>query len=150
MELCPRCGRPLIERRADYCCPKDHGLFDKKTLQEIHEPTLPQGNESDYEEAKRRFRANMKGLYRKSDRDVDRIIARYEEYFAEKSYSPLKCIVALEFRQDSETAAPSLGPGIGPGIVVRELSALETKPVPLRGPLTPEQERLTEARLRMT
>jgi len=149
MELCPKCGRPLIERRTDYYCLQDRALFDKRTLQEIHVQTFRQETESDYEEAKRRFRANMKGLYRKSDRDVDEIIERYEKYFAEKNYSPLRRIVALEFRQDSEITPPKLGPSPGIGIIMRQLSALESKPVPLRGPLTPEQEWLTEARLKM-
>jgi uncharacterized Zn finger protein (UPF0148 family) len=148
MELCPRCGRQLLERRNHYYCPKDRILFDKQTLQEIRVQTFAQEAETDYEEAKRRFRANMKGLYRKTDRDVDQIIERYERFFAEKNYSPMKRIVALEFRQDSEIAVPKLGPSPGVGIVIRELSVL-TKPVPLRGPLTPDQEWLTEARLRM-
>lgn len=149
MELCPKCVRPLIERKTDYYCPKDRALFDKQTLQEIHVQTSLQECKSDYEEAKRRFRANMKALYRKTDRDVDDIIKRYEKYFAEKNYSPLRRIVALEFRQDSEITAPKLGPGLGLGFISRQLSASEEKPVPLRGALTPEQEWLTEARLRM-
>ena len=148
MELCPRCGRQLVEHRTHYYCPKDRSIFDKQSLQEIHVHNFAQEMEPDYEEAKRRFRANMKGLYRKTDGDVDRMIERYEKFFAEKNYSPLKRIVALEFRQDSEVAVPKLGPGPGVGIVIRELSIL-TKPVPLRGPLTPDQEWLTEARLRM-
>jgi len=148
MELCPRCGRQLVERRTHYYCPKDRSIFDKQSLREIHVHNFAQETEPDYEEAKRRFRANMKGLYRKTDGDVDRMIERYERFFAEKNYSPLKRIVALEFRQDSEAAVPKLGPGPGVGIVIRELSIL-TKPVPLRGPLTPDQEWLTEARLRM-
>ena len=137
-----------MERRTHYYCPKDRILFDKLTLQESHAQTFAEETESDYHEAKRRFRANMKGLYRKTDRDISQIIERYERFFAKKNYSPLKRIVALEFRQDSEIAVPKLGPSPGVGIVIRELSAL-TKPVPLKGPLTPDQEWLTEARLRM-
>jgi len=148
MELCPRCGRQLMERATHYYCPKDSSIFDRQTLQEIRVQNFAQETEVDYQEAKRRFRANMKGLYRKTDRDIDQIIERYEKFFAEKNYSPLRRIVALEFRQDSEIAVPKLGPSPGVGIVIRELSAL-TKPVPLKGSLTPDQEWLTEARLRM-
>jgi len=148
MELCPKCGRPLIEHKACYYCLRDHTFFDKQTFQEIHVQTSHQEIESDYEEAKRRFRTNMKGLYRKSDREVDQIIERYERYFAEKNYPPSRRIVALEFRQDSEITPPKLGPSLGVGIIMRHLPALQSKPVPLRGPLTPEQEWLTESRLR--
>jgi hypothetical protein len=104
--------------------------------------------ESEYDEAKRRFRANMKGLYGRSDKDVDEILQRYETYFTEKKYSPLMRIAALEFRQESETLSPRLGPTLGVALVIGQfLSSMQKRPVPLRGPLTHEQERLTEERL---
>ena len=149
MEICPKCGRQLIRRKTDYYCTKDRVAFDKQTLQEIPAKAFSKEAEAEYDEAKRRFRANMKGLYGRTDRYVDELIERYEIFFAEKNYPPPERIAALGLRQDAETAGPRLGPSLGLGFLRGELSPLEKIPVPLRGPLTAEQERLTEARLRI-
>lgn len=158
VEPCPKCGKQLIEREKDYYCLKDDALFDKQTRQQILPEIYSEETESDYEEAKRRFRANMKGVFKKTDSDVDKIMQEYEKSFAEKKLSPFRCIATLESRQELEIgnwksgAATGLGylaGGIIGAHIARSIVSSRLQAVPLRGSLTPEQRDLTESRLKL-
>jgi len=145
-----------MERETDYYCLKDDALFDKQSRQEIHPQIYREETESDYEEAKRRFRANMKGLLKKTDKDIDGLIGQYEKNFAEEALSPFRRIATLESLQELEMRKRGGGAvgvgfiagGIIGGMIARSIvSAIHEQPVPLRGSLTTEQEELTRNRL---